>query len=206
MVKTNHKETYYIAKKIMPKGEKQSALLPSDRWMVKNVWQSLKKVDGFKKNALKIAGGASLAMLSLGIGAASALLITSANIAVAIALTAVVGVTAFSHITAKAIKSFKLKILPKVKKDMAQRVVQFNASQLFSSWKQNVKNAQEKPKPPSTTPDVSAPSVSPTPKKSKIGTLKGLFKSAFSNNTPTKAVKKPNTPSTSDPSNKQAKP
>lgn len=163
--KTKNNGTFFIAKKIMPEGDNQSAVLPSDQWMVKNAWQSARSSKSFLKHAAGVVGHALMSVASVATVAVGAVLVATTNIAAAAILVGAIGAGYFGKKTKDTLKNLKKTHLPHIQKEMKSRLLKFKAEQFMSAMKTNLDNQKKGDAP-----------TQKSEKSYKSGLFSGLFK------------------------------
>lgn len=157
--------TFFIAKKIMPEGDNQSSVLPSDQWMVKNLWKSARSSKSFLKHAGHTAAHAAMSVASFATIAVGAVLVASTNIAFGAILAGAIGLRYFGKKTKDKLTEMKKQHVPHIQKDMKSRLLKYKADQFMSAMKANLAEQQKEQEP-----------AEKTKTSYKSGLFSGLFK------------------------------
>jgi len=211
-----------IARFALPQIDANSALLPSDKWIIDTAKEFLKTNKSLHKTAGKIAGFSALGLLGLGAGIAGAILLLPATLPVAGIALAAAAVTAFSGFEVhKQVKVFKTETLKELREHMGKKYLEYKMAELKAAWQRKAderaraKAAQKAaaaaqqaaaPTPESTAPKPSLTVVPPAEKPADKTAPKpeGGFGNWMLKKAMEKAQKKPDATPKTPPSDKPA--
>lgn len=123
-----------IARFALPQIDSNSALLPSDKWIIDTAKGFLKTNKSLHKTAGKIIGFSLLGLAALGAGVAGAVLLPAALPVAGVAL-ASAAVTGFSGFKVhKQVKVFKTETLKELREHIGKKYLEYKMAELKAAW------------------------------------------------------------------------
>lgn len=196
-----------IARFALPQIDANSALLPSDKWIIDTAKGFLKTNKSLHKTAGKIIGFSLLGLAALGAGVAGAVLLLPAALPVAGVALASAAVTGFSGFKVhKQVKVFKTETLKELREHIGKKYLEYKMAELKAAWQRKAderaraKAAQKAaaaaqqtatPAAPAPTAEPAKPSLGVAPPAAKPDKPDGGFGSWMLKKAMEKAQKKP---------------
>ena len=142
--KEEKKRKTRIANWALPDIDENSALLPTDKWIIDSLKDYAKNSKGFKSTLGKMAGFALGGVATLAAGVVGALIVFPAAAPLAVvAAVSLVATGIFGKLAHSNVKKFKTEVLPDLRKDMGKKYLELKASELKSAWQKNMEERKK---------------------------------------------------------------
>jgi hypothetical protein len=147
MVKTtkHKKSSAWIAHKVLKVENGTESTQPTNKSLIKKIFDEARKSEGFMKRSLGIAVGSVALIGCIGLAVVSFIFLP-VTAAVAPATSSLVGAFFLRKTLAKTLKTIKRKNIPQIQNEMLKRILSQQKSGFLSKWKNNIRKNKAKKK------------------------------------------------------------